>query len=192
MDRQLQNLIDECKRSLEEAVNNPEHPWRLLVASNSDLAGNPQSRYVVLRSADNELGKITFFTDQRSSKVPSLSKSPRISLCFFDPLAKLQLEIKASVKLYNNNEVSQKYWNDTSWYSLQCYYMNESPGEKLEAPFMLKANAMDEKQAFRFFTVVECTSIAWDILLLTNEGNQRASCTFDSNGAISAATWVAP
>lgn len=192
MDSKLEGLIDECRRNLVEASNNPDHPWRLLVAANTDIAGNPQSRYVILRDFDKQSQLITFYTDQRSSKVPSLNKNPRISLCFFDPLARLQLEVKASVKIHNNNDVSKKHWDDTSWYSLQCYYMNESPGEKLDAPFMLKPNTMDEKQAFRFFTVIECTSISWDILHLSSEGNQRASCTFDSKGAISAATWVAP
>lgn len=192
MSDKLQGIIQDCQRSLEEASNNPEHPWRLFVAANTDIAGNPQSRYVVMRSTDSAKKSVYFFTDQRSTKVPALKRNSHISLCFFDPLAKLQLEIKASVKVHNNNEITEKFWKETSWYSLQCYYMKESPGEELEAPFMLKANKMNEKEAYRYFTVIECTSLAWDILLLTNEGNQRASCTFTKNGDISAANWIAP
>ncbi len=192
MDSKLQDLISECERNLSEAAVNNKHPWRLFTAANIDLAGNPQSRYVVLRSNETKARKIIFFTDQRSTKVPALRRHSKISLCFFDPLAKLQLEVKASVKVHNNNETAQKYWDETPWYSLQCYYMKESPGEELEAPFLLKANKMNEKEAYRYFTVIECTAFAWDILLLTNDGNQRASCTFKENGDVSAATWIAP
>ena len=192
MDSKLQELIKECQRNLSEAALNNQHPWRLFTAANTDLVGNPQSRYVVFRDFDENSKKVTFFTDQRSTKVPALKRQARISLCFFDPLAKLQLEIKAKVSLHNNDEISQKYWDATPWYSLQCYYMKEAPGEELEVPFMLNANKMNEKEAYRYFTVVECTSIAWDILLLTENGNQRASCTFKENGDISAATWIAP
>lgn len=192
MTEKLQGIIKDCQRSLDEAANNPEHPWKLFVAANSDIIGNPQSRYVVLRGVNSDTRTVTFFTDQRSTKIPAIRRNPRISLCFFDPLAKLQLEIKASVKIHHNNEVSKKHWEDTPWYSLQCYYMKEAPGEELEAPFMLKANKMDEKEAYRYFTVIECTSLAWDILLLTDKGNQRAACTFKENGEISAANWIAP
>lgn len=192
MDSKLQNLIKECSRNLSEAAVNNEHPWRLFTAANTDLAGNPQSRYVVMRDFDENLQKVFFFTDLRSTKVPALKRQPRISLCFFDPLAKLQLEIKADVKVHNNNETCQKYWDATPWYSLQCYYMKETPGEELEAPFLLKANKMNDKEAYRYFTVIECTALAWDILLLTAEGNQRASCTFRENGEVSASTWIAP
>ena len=192
MDSRLRELIKECQRGLSEAALNNEHPWRLFTAANTDLAGNPQSRYVVLRDVEEQPQKIFFYTDQRSTKVPALKRHTRISLCFFDPLAKLQLEVKAKVTIHNNNEVTQKYWAATPWYSLQCYYMKESPGEELEAPFLLKANKMDEKQAYRYFTVIECTALSWDVLLLTNEGNQRAACTFKEDGGISAATWIAP
>ena len=192
MDSKLEGLIEECKRSLKEAAENPEHPWRLFTASNTDIVGNPQSRYVVLRAVSENSDKVTFFTDQRSTKVPALKRNPRISLCFFDPLARLQLEIKAKVILHNDNETSREYWENTGWRSLQCYFMKEAPGEALEAPFLLKANEMSDKQAFRYFTVVECKPFAWDILLLTNDGNQRAACTFDESGELAAATWIAP
>ena len=112
--------------------------------------------------------------------------------CFFDPLARLQLEIKGEAELYNQCEVAKEYWDKTSWRSLQCYYMKEAPGEKLEVPFMLKPDSLNEEQAFKYFTVVKCQSISWDILLLKNEGNQRASCSFNEDGSIKAATWIAP
>ena len=192
MDSELKKLIDQCQLNLQEASLNPEHPWRLFTTANTDLAGNPQSRYIVLRGALENPSKVTFFTDQRSTKVPALKRNPRISLCFFDPLSRLQLEIKASAVLHNNNEVTEELWQQTPWHSLKCYYMKESPGEKLEAPFLLKADQMDEKQAYRYFTVIECFSLSWDILVLKNEGNQRASCSFDTSGKVSAATWIAP
>ena len=192
MDSKLRNLINDCTRSLKEAATDNKHPWRLFTAANTDIGGNPQSRYVVFRQFEEESKSVVFFTDQRSTKVPALKRNSRISLCFFDPLAKLQLEVKATVQVHNNNDTAKKYWENTPWYSLQCYYMKESPGEALEAPFLLKANKMNEAEAYRYFAVVECKSIAWDILLLTEEGNQRASCTFRKDGDISAATWIAP
>lgn len=192
MDETLQKLIEECQRSLEEAAVNPKHPWRLLCCANRDLGGNPQSRYVVLRDVEPGAGKITFFTDQRSTKVPALNRHPNISLCFFDPLARLQLEVKATVTLHNGNDIARDCWDKTPWNSLQCYYMKESPGEKLEAPFILKADELDEAQAYRYFTVVECTSLSWDILVLKETGNQRASCAFNNDGKINRAIWVAP
>ena len=193
MDDKLQNLIDECRRSLTEAGTNPEHPWRLFTAANVDISNRPQSRYVVLRDTSFEKScEVTFFTDQRSIKVLALRKRPAVSLCFFDPLARLQLEIKAEAELHNQDEVSKEYWERTHWRSLQCYYMQEAPGEKLPAPFMLKPEALTEDQAYRYFTVVKCTVNAWDILLLKSEGNQRAVCKFDETGQVKNADWIVP
>ncbi len=192
IDEILLSLISDCQRNLIEAVENLQHPWRLFVSANIDLGGHPQSRYVVLRDFCKENNEIVFFTDQRSTKVPALHRQPNISLCFFDPLSRLQLEVKALVTLHNNDDAAKEYWQNTSWKSLQCYYMKESPGEKLEAPFILNTGELTEAQAFRFFTVVKCTPLNWDILLLKEHGNQRASCSFNGEGKINRAIWTVP
>ena len=70
--------------------------------------------------------------------------------------------------------------------------MNETPGEEVPAPFMLKQESVSEEEAFKYFTVIKCRSLFWDILLLNNEGNQRASCQFNDAGEVSCARWLAP
>jgi pyridoxamine 5'-phosphate oxidase len=193
MDSALETLYNQCRQSLSEAALTSAHPWRLTVVANSDLAGNPQSRYVVFRDADFEQSHtLSFFTDFRSSKVPALKRNPKISLCFFDPIARLQLEVRAIATVHNQDETALKYWNATSWYSLQCYYMKENPGEVLQAPFILKPKELSEEQAYKYFTVISCESIVWDVLMLKNEGNQRAAFRFNANGELENAIWVAP
>lgn len=192
MDGELKKLINLCQDKLQEAALNPEHPWRLFTVANQDLNGDPKSRYVVLRRACGAPPRVTFFTDSRSTKVSALKVKPRVSLCFFDPSELLQLQINATCQLHNNDPISDKYWRQTPWRSQQCYYAKESPGERLAAPFVLKTSQVDDTRAYTHFTVVECSSLSWDILRLKRGGNQRASCTFNEQGDFAAATWLAP
>ncbi|MCM8535571.1 MAG: pyridoxamine 5'-phosphate oxidase family protein [Lentisphaeraceae bacterium] len=193
MDSSLETLIDQCRNSLTDAAQNPENNWKLFTVANVGVDGLPQSRYVVLRGADfSDKAEIVFFTDERSNKVPALLKNKKVSLCFFDRESGLQVEMKADVTVHNGDEVSKVHWESTSWYSLQCYYMKELPGEELKAPFILNPDDLNEEEAYQFFTVVKCQVNSWDILKLKKTGNERAHCTFNREGKVQTASWLAP
>ena len=186
----LNELIDKCRQELSNALSQAQHPWRLFSFANIDLQGHPIVRYVVLRALKPD--RIIFFTDQRSNKVPALEQQSIASLCFFSPDSKLQLQIKAEVSIHNQDDIAREYWDATPWYSLQCYHMKENPGEKLPAPFMLKPQSIDAEEAYRYFSVVSCRMLSWDILSLHEEGNQRAWAKFADNGQICESAWLAP
>ncbi|MCM8531135.1 MAG: pyridoxamine 5'-phosphate oxidase family protein [Lentisphaeraceae bacterium] len=193
MDSSLQAILDQCRNSLRDAAQNPENNWKLFTVANVGLDGLPQSRYVVLRGTDfSDKLEIVFFTDERSNKVPALLKNSKASLCFFDRESGIQIEMKADVKIHNDDEVSKAYWESTSWYSLQCYRMKEKPGEELKAPFILNPDDLSEEQAYKFFTVVKCQVNSWDILKLKKTGNERAHFTFNEEGKVQVASWLAP
>lgn len=186
----LDALIDQCRLGLQQAISDSQHDWRLFTFTNIDLLGEPVARYVVLRNFSEN--NISFYTDLRSDKVEALQKRPIASLCFFSPSAKLQLQVKAQVSIFHENDTSKKIWDDTPWYSLQCYHMKEKPGEALTAPFMLNAKSMTADEAYKYFAVVSCKMLKWDILSLQENGNQRAVVEFDDNGGIISKSWIAP
>ena len=157
------------------------------------LDGSPVVRNVILRDTKtlHEAG-ILFFTDFRSNKIPALQKNPIVSLCFYDPENRIQLQIKADVSLHNRDHITKEYWDASPEHSRVCYYMKELPGHNIVAPFMLKPEEVTQAQAYSFFAVATCHSLEWDILLLDSSGNKRARCTFDENGAFSSAHWLAP
>ena len=193
MDTLLNELIEECQASLEQAGNNPQHPWRLFTAANVDLDGFPQNRYVVLRQVNfKDTSEIVFFTDERSAKVVDLQVNPMLSLCFFNPEKGLQLVITAKASLHNQDLISEEFWAETPAHSRQCYQMSNDPGDVIPAPFVLNPDELSEEEAYKAFTVVKCQSVFWDMLVLKREGNQRACCNVGSDGSISKASWMVP
>ena len=70
--------------------------------------------------------------------------------------------------------------------------MKENPGETLPVPFILNSADLNEEQAYKYFSVISCRMLSWDILSLQQEGNQRAFCNFDKNGDIIKSDWIAP
>ena len=61
--------------------------------------------------------------------------------------------MQSVVSVHNQDDVSLQYWQATSWRSLQCYYMQENPGDSLKAPFILDADNMNEEQAYKYFRI---------------------------------------
>lgn len=192
MDDQLNSLLKKCQQGLFGALADSQHAWRLFTVANVDAEGLPQSRYVVLRDWLPDSCELTFFTDQRSSKISDIALKPSISLSFFDPTAHLQLVVQGEVTLHNQDSIAEKYWQASHWRSLKCYQMKESPGEILPVPFMLKPEDLSEEDAYQFFTVATCRNLSWDVLLLKPEGNQRAIFGFDKEGVLTTGNWLAP
>ena len=187
----LDELIAQCRLGLQQAAADSQHEWRLFTFANVDQNGEAVNRYVVLRDSSDK--DITFFSDLRSEKIAALKKAPLASLCFFSPSAGLQLQVKARVSIFSGEEnIAKKLWDETPWYSLQCYHMKEKPGQPLPAPFMLDAESMDVEEARKYFAVLKCRMLKWDILSLQKTGNQRAIVEFDEKGHITSKGWVAP
>lgn len=186
----LNTLINRCREELANAPSQAQHSWRLFSFGNIDLEGNPVVRYVVLRAVSPT--EIVFFTDQRSDKIPAIQQNSIASLCFFSPESKIQLQVKAQLALHNQDNIAKKHWDATPWYTLQCYHMKESPGDALPAPFILDPQSLDAEEAYRYFSVISCRMLSWDMLCLHSEGNQRAFAEFDEKGQITKSGWIAP
>ena len=192
MDQTIIDRLDQARKQLIDAAQNPQNSWKLFTLSNVSIDGFPSSRYVVLRDVSfDEKVEIVFFTDNRSQKVDDLIDMPAVSLCFFDRETGVQLILKGQAQLGNQNEVSKAYWDKTSWHSLKCYYMKDKPNTPLHAPFILHSNEISEEEAYQHFTVVTCTISAGDLLHLSKTGNERILFKTEASN-FTEAFWAVP
>lgn len=77
--------------ALERACRSRESPWRTPVLATVSADGAPEARLLVMRAADSQARRLEFHTDSRSAKLRAIRRQPRVELCFWDPVARLQL-----------------------------------------------------------------------------------------------------
>ena len=181
-----ESLRDFCLKQLEEAGQNTSHPWRLASLAICDENGSPLSMRIVLR--DYHKGTLTFFTDQRSAKIKSLSVKPELSLCFYDSELGLQFSAFCKASIHHQDLICQAYWQKLSDKSKSCYAAKPSPREVLKRPFSF-SNHESCELPYENFTVVKCAIKNIDILCLNEKGNIRAMGNFDKPESIN---WTAP
>ena len=181
-----ESLRDFCLLQLKEAGRNTGHPWRLASLALCDLEGSPLCMQIVLR--DFHKGTLTFFTDQRSAKVESLTAKPELSLCFYNEEIGLQFSVLCSVSLHHQDLICQAYWKKLSDSSKTCYSAGPTPRAALKQPFSF-SNHESSELPYENFTVLKCAIRKIDILCLNPKGNIRAMGDFAKPSSIS---WTAP
>lgn len=187
----MQNKIQEhCTRELSQALNDNNHDWKVFALANINNENEPVVRNVVLRSFENN--RFVCYTDSRSEKIDSIKIKPQVSLCFYSPKLKLQLQVKATAQIHHTDIICKQEWDNSSWTSLLCYHMFEKPCTLLDEPFFYKQNSMTKAEAYENFAVIVCKSIEWDILELKETGNQRTKVIFNEDGSLLSSHFLVP
>ncbi|MGE0666310.1 MAG: pyridoxamine 5'-phosphate oxidase family protein [Sphingomonadales bacterium] len=187
MDPDLETLVSECWRLLEEAAANRGSPLRTPVLA----SGAAQARTVVLRAADGGARNLAVFTDVRSAKAGQLAADPRACLVFHDPAAGVQLRAWGDAALHHQDEVAQAYWGTLHEFAKRPYQSMPGPGIRRGTPGSGIPEIEDGEAGYPNYLVILVTVTRLEWLRLEQGGNLSARFEWDGAGRLSA-SWIVP
>ena len=181
----IDKIFDDIKKNLNKGVVDRKHNFHTPIFSNVNKDGGIESRVVVLRKFDPLDMVLNFHTDYRSPKVSNLKKNIKSSFVFYDQKLKIQIRIKTTSLINNQNEIAKKMWDKTSLLSRKCYLTSRKPSSITSLPedglpkhLQGKEPEFDESEkGFQNFTVVENKINEIDWLFLDISGHRRLKIT---------------
>ena len=179
-------ILEDIKRNLSRGVKDRKHNFHTPVFSNVNSDGEIDSRIVVLRNFDPLKMILNFHTDFRSPKATDLMQNNNSLFVFYDHKLKIQLRIKTTSILNNQNEIAKEMWEKTRLLSRKCYLTLKNPSSFTELPedgipdhLVSKEPSLEESEkGFKNFTVVENKINEIDWLYLEISGHRRLKLIF--------------
>jgi 3-hydroxyisobutyrate dehydrogenase len=176
-------ILNQINQKLLSAVNDRNSNYHLMVVANIDEDGFPTARTVVNRFFDPENRIVCFHTDIRSPKIKELQKNDNISLVLYDPREKLQVKMQAKAVINYKNELSQKRWKETRYFSRECYLLKNPPSSKVKEHELWDFSDEDlqSDKGYETFTVIQCFYYQIDALFLHHQGHKRYLFNFNKD-----------
>ena len=176
-----EEIFEDIKRNLTRGVKDRKHNFHTPVFSNVNSDGEIDSRVVVLRNFDPIKMILNFHTDFRSPKAIDLKQNNKSLFVFYDYKLKIQLRIKTTSILNNQNEIAKKMWDKTRLFSRKCYLTTKDPSSFTALPedgipihlVGKEPNLEESEKGFKNFTVVENKINEIDWLYLEISGHRR-------------------
>ena len=174
-------IFEDIKRNLTRGVKDRKHTFHTPVFCNVDNENSIESRVVVLRQFDSPNMVLNFHTDFRSPKILGLQQNNNSLLVFYDHKLKIQLRIKTTSTINNQNKVTQEMWEQTKLFSRKCYLTEKAPSSSTNLP----EDGIDEslggreptleesERGYKNFTVVQNQIQQIDWLYLAASGHRR-------------------
>ena len=181
-----EEIFKDIKTNLTRGAKDRKHNFHTPVFSNINDEGEIDSRVVVLRYFDPLKMKLNFHTDFRSPKAINLKHNNNSLFVFYDHKLKIQLRIKTTSILNNQNEIAKEMWERTRLLSRKCYLTLKNPSSFTELPedgipdhLVGKEPSLEESEkGFKNFTVVENKINEIDWLYLEISGHRRLKLIF--------------
>jgi len=129
--KNLVEIYNREKLFLNNAIKNGNDPYHIFSLSTINKNFS-DSRMVVLRNIDMSPLKIYFNIDKRSPKAKQLSDSKYCTALFYNQQRRVQLRLKCSIVIHNNNLISKKIWSKTPLQSKKCYMGPYKPSQELQ------------------------------------------------------------
>ena len=179
-------IFQDIKRNLARGVKDRKHSFHTPVFCNVNDDGVIESRVVVLRQFDPLELVLNFHTDFRSPKVTDLKKNNNSLFVFYDHKLKIQMRIKTTSMLNNQNKIAKEMWDKTRLLSRKCYLTERNPSSFTLFPedgipehlIGKEPNFEESEKGFRNFTVVENKVNEIDWLYLKISGHRRLKLVF--------------
>tara|TARA_B100001287_G_C22566486_1_gene474112 strand:+ start:73 stop:681 length:609 start_codon:yes stop_codon:yes gene_type:complete len=179
-------IFEDIKRNLARGVKDRKHTFHTPVFCNLTDNGVIESRVVVLRKFDPVNLVLNFHTDFRSPKVTDLKKNNNSLFVFYDYKLKIQMRIKTTSILNNQNEIAKEMWDKTRLLSRKCYLTEKDPSSFTSSPedgipehlIGKEPDFEESEKGFRNFTVVENKVNEIDWLYLEISGHRRLKLIF--------------
>ena len=192
------DIFEDIKRNLSRGVKDRKHTFHTPVFCNVDNENSIESRVVVLRQFDSTNMVLNFHTDIRSPKVYSLKQNKNSLFVFYDHKLKIQLRIKTTSTINNQNKVTQEMWEQTKLFSRKCYLTEKAPSSSTNLP----EDGIDEslggreptleesERGYKNFTVVQNQIQQIDWLYLAASGHRRLKIILEKQ--IPSFQWIIP
>jgi len=172
---------------LQRACVDRHHEWRTPVLASIGLDGSAQARTVVLRRADFGAGRLLFYTDRRSPKVPELRAHPGATLVFWSRRLSWQIRARVTIHILDAGPLVDSAWASVAQSpSAGDYLSSASPGAALAgAPELAPAippgregpQPLDLRGGPHHLAVVCADVVSIDWLELSRSGHRRALLT---------------
>ena len=191
-------IFEDIKRNLTRGVKDRKHTFHTPVFCNIDNENSIESRVVVLRQFDSPNMVLNFHTDFRSPKILGLQQNNNSLLVFYDHKLKIQLRIKTTSIINNQNKVTQEMWDQTKLFSRKCYLTEKAPSSSTNLP----EDGIDEslggreptleesERGYKNFTVVQNQIQQIDWLYLAASGHRRLKIILEKQ--IPSFQWIIP
>ena len=191
-------IFEDIKRNLTRGVKDRKHTFHTPVFCNVDNENSIESRVVVLRQFDSPNMVLNFHTDFRSPKILGLQQNNNSLLVFYDHKLKIQLRIKTTSIINNQNKVTKEMWDQTKLFSRKCYLTEKAPSSSTNLP----EDGIDEslggreptleesERGYKNFTVVQNQIQQIDWLYLAASGHRRLKIILEKQ--IPSFQWIIP
>ncbi len=191
-------IFEDIKKNLTRGVKDRKHSFHTPVFSNLDDQKAIQSRVVVLREFDSHNMILNFHTDFRSPKISGLTKNNNSLFVFYDQKLKVQLRIKTTSSINNQNIITEKMWEKTKLVSRKCYLtqippssVTSLPEDGIDVSLKGKEPSLEESEkGYKNFTVVQNKIHQIDWLYLAANGHRRLKIILKDS--ISSFNWIIP
>ena len=191
----LKEIQNKYWSMLEEAVVNRGSPFRIPVFICTDQ-NEIDGRIVVLRKSDRKNNILQFHTDFRSSKVNIIKQNNNASLVFYDKEEKIQLRVKVSCIVNNQNNITDEAWKKTQHISRRCYLTDDAPGTISKKPTSGMISKLEDfdytmeqsEVGYKNFTVIQCKIQSFEWLYLAAKGHRRAKFDIEKKTE----SWLVP
>lgn len=176
---------------LKKGTSDSKHDFRYLTMATVDPGTmEPSLRMLILRGLDSNWSFI-LYSDARTDKVDELLKNDKASLLFWHSYHKVQVTVKTSVTVHQNNETALDFWKkDVHGQAQKAYTPIISPGTPIEKPE--EAYQWPDEFTPANFCVLEC--VATDLQLLQISGKEHIRHHFTRSDAEKdwSGGWIAP
>ena len=191
----LKEIQNKYWSMLEDDVVNRGSPFRIPVFICTDK-NEIDGRIVVLRKSDRKNNILQFHTDFRSSKVNILKQNNNASLVFYDKEEKIQLRVKVSCIVNNQNNITDEAWKKTQHISRRCYLTDDAPGTISKKPTSGMISKLEDfdytmeqsEVGYKNFTVIQCKIQSFEWLYLAAKGHRRAKFDIEKKTE----SWLVP
>jgi 3-hydroxyisobutyrate dehydrogenase len=191
-------IFEDIKRNLTRAVKDRKHTFHTPVFCNVDNENSIESRVVVLRQFDTLNMVLNFHTDFRSPKILGLQQNNNSLLVFYDHKLKIQLRIKTTSTINNQNKVTQEMWEQTKLFSRKCYLTEKAPSSSTNLPEDgidqslggREPTIEESERGYKNFTVVQNQIQQIDWLYLAASGHRRLKLILEKQ--IPSFQWIIP
>ena len=191
-------IFEDIKRNLTRGVKDRKHTFHTPVFCNIDNENSIQSRVVVLRQFDSPNMVLNFHTDFRSPKILGLQQNNNSLLVFYDHKLKIQLRIKTTSTINNQNKVTQEMWEQTKLFSRKCYLTERAPSSSTNLPEDgidqslggREPTIEESEKGYKNFTVVQNQIQQIDWLYLAASGHRRLKIILEKK--IPSFQWIIP
>ena len=190
--------FEDIKRNLTRGVKDRKHTFHTPVFCNVDNENSIESRVVVLRQFDSPNMVLNFHTDFRSPKILGLQQNNNSLLVFYDHKLKIQLRIKTTSTINNQNKVTQEMWEQTKLFSRKCYLTEKAPSSSTDLPEDgidqslggREPTLEESERGYKNFTVVQNQIQQIDWLYLAASGHRRLKIILEKK--IPSFQWIIP